>query len=317
MTNQDTLEEQALKLSIIGALGMALLGLVFAALTGSEAVLLDGLFSLISFAMGIFSLKVARLVTKPDDEKFQLGYANFEPFVNTSKGLIMLFLCLFALYSAVDALFRGGRPISSGYALVYALVAATGCFAIALKQRRAASKTRSPLVEVEAKGWLIDGFLSSAVCIAFIILVLIEKTRWAVYTPYADPLIVIILVTLAAPIPISVVRKSLRELLLGAPEPDFQGKVRSTLKAATRDLPLEATVLRMVKVGRSSYLHAYLVVSESQRAARIEELDAVRESIAAEIGRVAPQIHIDVTFTLDSKWAEPFDKTLTLNEASK
>jgi cation diffusion facilitator family transporter len=313
MTHQNTLEQQALKLSIFGAIGMALLGLIFAALTGSEAVLLDGLFSLISFAMGIFSLKVARLVTKPDDEKFQLGYANFEPFVNTSKGLIMGFLCVFALYSAIYSLFHGGRPISSGYALIYAVTAAVGCFLIAYKQRHAAKKTESPLVEVEAKGWLIDGFLSSAVCIAFIILVLVEKTRWSVYTPYADPLIVIVLVLLAAPIPITVVRQNVRELLLGAPEPDFQDKVRAKLRAATQDLPLENTILRMVKVGRSSYLHAYLVVSESHRAATIADLEAVRERIAAEVGPISPLLSVDVTFTLNPKWAQPFHETLQLN----
>jgi cation diffusion facilitator family transporter len=312
MPQKEHLEQQALKLSIYGAAGMALLGFVFAALTGSEAVLLDGLFSLISFVVGIFSLKVARLVAQPDDEKFQLGYANFEPFVNTSKGLIMVFLCVYALYSAIDALVHGGRPISSGYALLYAVVAAIGCFAIAYKQRHAAKETASPLVEVEAKGWLIDGFLSSAVCFAFVVLVLVEKTSWSVYTPYADPLIVVVLVLLAAPIPVTVVRTSVRELLLGAPGTDFQDKVRTQLREATRDLPLKSTILRMVKVGRTLYLHAYLIVSESHKTTTVEDLDAVRERIAAELGQFDPRISLDLTFTLDDRWAQPFETSLEI-----
>ncbi len=291
---------------------MAALGILFAALTGSEAVLLDGLFSLIAFAMGIFSLKVARLVAKPDDEKFQLGYANFEPFVNTSKGAIMGFLCLYALYSAITALFQGGRPISSGYALLYAAVAAIGCFAIAFRQQKVSKTTHSPLVEVEAKGWLIDGLLSSAVFVAFIILVFAEKTSWSVYAPYADPLIVIVLVALAAPIPIAVIRSSLRELLLGAPDSDFQNEIRAKLKTATRDLPLEGTILRMVKVGRSFYLQVYLVVPESHKTASVAELDEVRAQIAGQIRQVSPQITIDITFTMDAKWAQPFDTALTM-----
>jgi cation diffusion facilitator family transporter len=312
MKDSSILEQQALKLSIAGALGMATLGVVFAALTGSEAVLLDGLFSLIAFAMGIFSLKVARLVAKPDDENFQLGYANFEPFVNTTKGVIMGFLCLYALYSAITALFHGGRPISSGYALLYAAVAAIGCFAIAFKQRRVSKTTHSPLVEVEAKGWLIDGLLSSAVFVAFIILVFVEKTSWSVYAPYADPLIVIVLVALAAPIPISIIRRSLRELLLGAPDPEFQNKIRAKLKSAIQELPLENTILRMVKVGRTSHLQVYMVVADSHKNASIAELDAVREKIIVLVHQVSPQITIDVTFTLDAKWAQPFDTALTM-----
>ena len=291
---------------------MALLGLVFAALTGSEAVLLDGLFSLIGFAIGIFSLKVSRMVTMPDDDKFQLGYANFEPFVNVMKGLIMSFLCIYALYSAVSSLFHGGRPISSGYALAYAVIAALGCFLIAYAQRHAAKTTNSPLVEVEAKSWLIDGFMSSAVCIAFVVLVLIEKTSWSVYTPYADPVIVILLVLVAAPIPVMVIRGNLRELLLGAPDREFQEQVRAKIRAETQDLPIENTILRMVKVGRSSYLNAYLVVSDSHKAATLEDLDEVRERIATEVGRVRPPMSVDVIFTLDAKWAEPFDASLRL-----
>jgi predicted Co/Zn/Cd cation transporter (cation efflux family) len=224
----------------------------------------------------------------------------------------MVFLCVYALYSAIDALVHGGRSISSGYALLYAVVAAIGCFAIAYKQRHAAKETASPLFEVEAKGWLIDGFLSSAVCVAFVVLVLVEKTSWSLYTPYADPLIVVVLVLLAAPIPVTVVRTSVRELLLGAPGRDFQGKVRTKLLEATRPLPLKSTILRMVKVGRTLYLHAYLIVSESHKTVTVEDLDAVRERIAAELGQLDPRISLDVTFTLDDRWAQPLETNLRI-----
>ena len=72
MTQNQDLERRALKLSIVGAAVMAGLGIGFAFLTRSEAILLDGFFSLINFAMGILSLKVARMVSQPDDERFQI-----------------------------------------------------------------------------------------------------------------------------------------------------------------------------------------------------------------------------------------------------
>ena len=216
---------------------MALLGILFAVLSRSDAIMLDGLFSLIGFAMGFVTLKVARLVHQPDDPQFQFGYASFEPFVNLAKGLIIVFLAIFALYSAVDALTHGGRPIASGYALFYAVVGAAGCFIIASIQRRTAAKTGSPLVETDAKSWLIDGLLTSGVCVAFLIVMLIERSKWAVYTPYADPVIVIALVACAAPLPFTIIRENLSQLLLGAPEPKFQIKVRARLEAATEGLP--------------------------------------------------------------------------------
>ena len=53
MMENNRLEQNALKLSIVGAAVMAALGMFFAVLTRSEAIMLDGLFSLIAFAMGI------------------------------------------------------------------------------------------------------------------------------------------------------------------------------------------------------------------------------------------------------------------------
>lgn len=307
MTKNQDLERRALKLSIVGAAVMAALGIGFAFLTRSEAILLDGFFSLINFAMGFLSLKVARMVSQPDDERFQFGYASFEPFVNLGKGLIMGFLSLFALYSAVDSLFHGGRPIASGWALTYAVFVMAGCFLIAWGQRRAAKKSGSPLVEVDAKGWVLDGLITSAVFVAFLILVLIEKTAWSVYTPYADPLIVILLVIFSAPIPIAIVRDNIKELLLAAPDQDLQERIRDKLEAATRDLPLDKTVVRMVKVGRHTYLHVYMVVAESDRGASINDTDDVRERIITELASAFPGLGIDVIFTGSENWAVPLE----------
>ena len=66
------MEERAIKLTVWGSLGMAALGLVFAALTGSDAILLDGAYSLINFAVALVSLYVSRLVQRPDDDSFPL-----------------------------------------------------------------------------------------------------------------------------------------------------------------------------------------------------------------------------------------------------
>lgn len=136
-------------------------------------------------------------------------------------------------------------------------------------------------------------------------MIFIERTSWALYAPYADPIIVIALVVASAPLPISVIRNNLREVLLAAPEPDFQQRVREKLKTATHDLPVDHTILRMVKVGRTLYLLIYLVVSESARSAVVNDLDAVRERIATELGAAFPELAVDVVFTTNVKWAHP------------
>ena len=71
--NKTTVENRALKLSVAGTLFMALLGFSFALITGSGAILLDGIYSLVTFAMSLLTLKVAELVRRPDDDHLPVG----------------------------------------------------------------------------------------------------------------------------------------------------------------------------------------------------------------------------------------------------
>ena len=214
----------------------------------------------------------------------------------------MAFLGVFALYSSIDALTHGGRPIASGWALIYAVFAASVCLLIAWRQRRIAAKTGSPLVEVDAKGWLIDGVIT-AVCVGFIVVILIERSSLAHLAPYADPVLVILLVLGSAPLPASVIRGNLKQLLMGAPEPALQKKIHANLAAATKHLPIDDTVLRMNKMGRSLYLHIYLIVADSHKNAPITGLDAVREKSVSELSKSIPSLTVDVIFTAQRQYA--------------
>jgi predicted Co/Zn/Cd cation transporter (cation efflux family) len=60
-------EQRLLKLSLIAVGVFVLTALGFALLTGSDSILFDGIYSLISFFMTLLTLKVASLVARPDE----------------------------------------------------------------------------------------------------------------------------------------------------------------------------------------------------------------------------------------------------------
>ena len=93
--------------------------------------------------------------------------------------------------AALLAILAGGRPVRGGIAVVYALIAAAGCFAIALIQRRSARRTASPLLAVDTKNWFIDGLVSIAVAVAFLVVVFLRDTGADWFLPYADPAVVL------------------------------------------------------------------------------------------------------------------------------
>ena len=297
-------EKKALKLSAGMALFMAALGIVFGLLTQSYAILLDGFFSLVGFAVAMVTIRVAWLVQQPPDEHFHFGYAQFEPFLNTIKGLLMLGVSGFAVAGAVDSLLHGGRDLNAGLAVMYAVVALSGCFVVAGIQRRAASRTGSPLLEVDSKNWLIDGVLSGVVALVFVAALILGGTDWSHVVPYIDPILVIVVVLAIIWVPVGIIRNGAKEILGFAPAAEVQSEVRGRVDGAIEGIPVKATNVSMMKIGRFFYILNQIVVSPEFRPGRVEELDRVRERIAKAMDGFEPTPIIDTVFTEDEKWTE-------------
>ncbi|MGK7876373.1 MAG: cation diffusion facilitator family transporter [Xenococcaceae cyanobacterium] len=297
------LEQRALQLSIWGALGMAGLGITFGMLTPSEAIMLDGFYNLISFVMAGASLWVSRQVRQPDDEYFQFGYAGFEPLVNLIKGLLIAILSLYALFSAIDVLFHGGRELNTGFAIQYAVIAASGCLIIAVIQTAIAKKTGSPMVQVDSKNWFINGVISLSVALAFLIVAFIQGTSLSGFVPYADSTIVTALVIMTFPIPIKIIIENLKQLLLGAPNCAVRQRVKALFEGAVEDLPWVKHWLRITQVGRQFYLHIYWLLPEEFQLTSVEQLDQIREKITAVFQQEYANLTVDIIFTQNAKWA--------------
>ncbi len=302
--NNHQLERLALHLSVWGALGQALLGITFGLLAPSEAIMLDGFFSLISFVMAGISLWVAWLVKQPDNQYFQFGYASFEPLINLIKGVLIVTLSLFALCSAIDAVLHGGRVLDAGVAVQYSVIAAISCLAIAVIQTKIANKTNLPMVRVDAKNWFIDGILSLSIGFAFIIVGLIEESQWSKFIPYADPIIVTIIIILTSPIPVQIILTNIRQLLLGSPHSAMRQHIEELFQSVIADVPCANKRLRMTQIGRYLYLHIYWLLPQNFELTSFKQLDFIRENIEAVLKPEYKDLNVEVIFTQDEQWFE-------------
>jgi len=287
---------------VIGSLGMAALGIGFSFSPGSQAVLLDGLFSLIGFAVGLVAMRVASMVARPDDESFHFGYATYEPMLNMAKGLLIAFVTFFAFLSAVFTILDGGQEVQGGMAVAYALVACVGCLVIAFAQRNIGRRTNSPLLEVDARNWLMDGLISGAVAVAFVVVVLLRASPFASWVPYADPAIVILLVLISAPIPVKIIRSNWNQLVGRAPGSEIQSEARSRVTEAVGRHPGLTPHIRLLETGRHTYVQLYITVDDGAPFKTIEDFDRLRTEIHAAVTRDDAAIGLDVIFTRDPGW---------------
>lgn len=297
------LEQRALRISGLGALSLAVLGISFALLSGSEAILLDGLFSTLGFFMALMTLYVSRLVRRPDDEIFQYGYAHFAPLMNVLKSSVMVVLCVFALLSAISTLRAGGQTMAVGSAMLYALIASLIGLGLFVYLKKVAERTGSILVSLDAKAAQVDMFLSAAVLVSFALGWLSIGTPLERYLDYLDPTVVAILCMVSLPIPLKVLWDNGREALLLAPDPELQQTVTHQIENAIDGLAISDHRIRMLKLGNVLAVTLHLMPDDMALPGGIIELDRIRREIEHSLDFLNMEIGIDVIFIADMKLA--------------
>jgi cation diffusion facilitator family transporter len=299
---QEKIESRALRASAWGYLFMALLGGLFFYLAQSEAILLDGVYSFISLLMTFLAQRVSQLVHTPYTESFHFGFAHFEPMLNVVRILLILAITGFAAVSAIAALLSGGRALNADTAVIYGIVAAAGCLAMAWRQRRASRQATSPILAVDAHNWLIDGVLSSGVAITFLAAYLLRSSPYADWIAYVDPLLVIVMVVLLLPVPLKSLGENLREVLMQAPDAEIQAEIQERIEQAVKPADDEEIFIRMLPVGRFLYLQVHILLPADAPLRGIGECDSIRERIHEGLKEFHPRLTLDVVFTADERW---------------
>ncbi len=293
---------------ITSALGNILIGCVAvsaAAFSSSQAIMLDGLFNLSYFATGLFTVKVASLVARGDDERFPYGYAYFEPLVNGIKGVLVLGVSVVALVGAVEALLGGGRTIAAGMAIGYGIFAALTCGVIALIMRRGARATGSPLVEADAENWVVNAAISSCVLLAFASIFVLDLLELKRVVPYVDPFVVLTIVLISIGVPVRMSWNALMALLNRAPTNDIIERVTAIVDRGLAGLPVRERFVRVVQPGRQRLVLVHVVLPVDYRPDGLGQLDAVREQTHRALCETNVATIVDILFTTDRKWGAP------------
>lgn len=298
------LEGRALKASAAGALLIGCVGVFFAAIADSRAILLDGLFNVTYSVVGLVTLKVSHLVTLGEDEEFPAGYAYFEPLINGFKGVIILGVSLMAFFEAVGSVLEGGRMIEAGRAMGYGVFAVVACTALALYTRRGARRTGSPLVEADARNWIVNGAISGGVLAAFVLVFLLRGTRFAPWLPYVDPGLVLVVIAFSISVPVRMSWSALLELINRTPSPGLLAEVRATVEEKVAHLPVQRLWVRVLQPGRTRMVMAHVVLPPDHTVVPLSGLDAIRAETLAALEASHRPVVLDMVFTSDPTWGE-------------
>lgn len=294
-------EQQILKISTGMTFFLSITGIVFGLLSGSLAIVFDGMFDMIDAFMSILALLVTRLLTSEGNRRFQYGYWHVEPMVLVFNGSVLILLSAYALINAIGSFLSGGRELNFDLAFFIALLMATLSMYMYFYVRKKNQIVNSEFLRLDAHSWLMSGTISLSLLVAFGIATFMDGGRYQYLTPYVDPLVLAVLSLFLIFVPMSTVANAMRDIFLIAPF-GLDEKVRLFLDQLVVRYGFKTYASYVAKIGRAQFIEIHIVVPANYPISSVEELDGIRREIADAMGGDSPQRWITIAFTTNENW---------------
>ena len=261
-------EKKAMSVSLYANLMFVVVELVMAIVTGSQAVLLDGVYDGIEFVMLLPSIFLIPLLYKPSNEKYPFGHMQMETVFIVVKGITMITVTVGLITNSINILFHGGRTVDFGVVAWFELFACVLGIIVTFYLKRKNKAMNSPLITVEMQGWKMDSMLSLGMTAVFFLPVFLPFKGVGQLTPYLDPFITIVLSMIMLPIPVKTVFTGIRDLLLISPEEETVSEIKQTVEPIIQESNCVDIYYDIVRTGRKLWISAYIKLNKDELSVR-------------------------------------------------
>jgi predicted Co/Zn/Cd cation transporter (cation efflux family) len=305
-------EQGILRISIAVTFVLAGFGILFGLMSGSFAIIFDGVYSLADASMTIVALLVSNLIATAAAgghaksrlvERFTMGFWHIEPMVLGMNAAMLMGAAIYALINAVDSFMTGGRHLVFDQAITYAVVTLIVTIAMAILVRRLNRTIRSEFLALDAKAWLMTAALTAALLVAFVFGFLIQGTDIEWVSPYIDPIVLALVCLVVIPVPVGTMMQAVADILLVTPS-DLKQHVDKIAQEVVRRYGFVSYRAYVARVGRGRQIELYFIVPTNWPAKRLEEWDQIRDEIGDAVGDEGPDRWLTIAFTTDPEWAD-------------
>lgn len=294
--------EQRLLMQSAGLMGLlAVAGTIMGIISGSSAILLDGVTAFIGVIIKLMMIGTSKLVANETSKRFQFGYWQFEPLVLIMEGSFTLLIVIYALASGITDLLAGGRAVKIDLAIAYAIFFTVADLIYILYVRRINKRLKSNLVKFDNISWTIDVRLEAAILISFIIALFLKASPWAAYAIYVDPLVLIALSLQMMPSSFRILIPSLKQILGVAPLA-YHNRIQYIMDDFMKRYHFLDYVTSVQAYGNVKIVEIDILIDEDFPAQTVTAFDQIRNEIDDAIGGHANEKWVTITFTATRKW---------------
>ncbi|MFD6424482.1 cation transporter [Streptomyces sp. NPDC060198] len=274
-------EQRALRVSMAVSVVLAVAGLAWGLVAGSQVILLDGVYTVLGIGLSWLALRASRTAAAGPTRRFPFGRESLVPVVVGVQGLALLGTLGYAAVEAVRVILDGGSEVAAAGLAVYGAV--TGLACLAAYGHLARRCPRTDLIRTEATVWLAGAVTSLLIAVGGVVALVLGTTVWSGAKAYADSVLVLLSCALLGTLPVRMLRQAASELLESAPEPVVRQRVGEVVERVRAAEGLPEPVLRTSKVGQKLYVEVTFVVPRDSWDVAGEDRvrRALREGLAA------------------------------------
>jgi cation diffusion facilitator family transporter len=293
-------EQGTLKFSIALTVVLGVLGVASGLVTGSQAIIFDGMYSFVDVVPTVVSLIVVKLIARGSSPRFQYGYWHLEPLVAVLRDAILAVACIYAGIDALNALGSGGHDVEYGLAAWWAGILCVIGLAMTMLLRQRAKAHQSPMLEIDARSWVVSTFLSLALLIGFAIANVLSGTRFESWVPYLDGVALLSMALIMLPMPLIGLWRSMSDVMQVAPN-ELDIRVQAVMTSVVKERQFIDYSSYIAKVGRGKFVEIHVLVSPETQI-DIATADAIRSDVSQRLNAGTPTIWLTIDFTADRRW---------------
>lgn len=297
------LERRTLKISLGTVILIAAGSLAYGVYIKSDVVILNGILSTVSLLGSSLNLWGSKLVTSPEDNRFQYGYAHIEPLIHCANALIVLVICLYAFLNSIEGLRVGGHYVEHSRVIAFSTVTGFICGAVWLHEVRMGRRIESQFVQNDSKEWLLDFCFSLITLIGFVAVLFLEEPFKSVWLRYADSVMAMVLSLFLLPLPVKVLIRNVPEvLLMTSPNEEMVKRIEPVVDQIDAEYKIISHSTHIVKVGGVYFVEVNFLADPDCELQTIAQQDQLRERIWKACDKPLDELWLTVCITADPRW---------------
>jgi cation diffusion facilitator family transporter len=297
--------EQLKRASWIGILGnsiLAALKIVVGFLSGSFAVIGDGIDTLADTLSFIITLHTARIIAKPPDSKYPYGYKKAETISTKILSFIIFFAGAQLLISTAGRIIEGEiRAMPSMLAIYVTLISILGKSLLARWQFRIGKRNNSSMILANAKNMQNDILISASVLVGLIFTFVLNM-------PLLDLVTAMLVALWIIRVAFKIFLESNLELMDGVPDANIYDKIFQSVESVKG-----AYNPHRIRVRQLADLYLVGLDIEVDKDIKVEEAHEISKEVENKIRQKIPNLY-DVLVHIEPRGNIELDEVYGISE---